>query len=316
MSGHEHADERVRLGAALAQAREARGLSAGDVAAAINLRETVVRAIERDDFTLCGGHVYARGHLRAYARQVGLDAGPLLAQYAELSGEPAAMTASMARSAPVTASAAAAPHGRDGAHPAGDGPADGRDGPATMPPLSPPARTWLSRDVPLERTGPNWALIAGAALAALLVLLAVQLVGDLRAPGRGTSEVASPATSTPSSTPEPTSPQSSGAATTPPSRPTPSSTPSATPAPSPDGVAVAMRFTGDSWVSVRDASGRTMFSGLLGKGDLKRFEDGKGLRLTLGNAGAVQLTVNGRSIGSAGGPGQVVRLSFGPHDPA
>jgi hypothetical protein len=81
-------------------------------------------------------------------------------------------------------------------------------------------------------------------------------------------------------------------------------------------VAVALKFTGDSWVSVRDASGHEMFSGLLGKGDNRAFSDGKGLRLTLGNAGAVTLTVNGKSIGSPGGDGQVVRLRFGPNDPA
>jgi cytoskeletal protein RodZ len=97
---------------------------------------------------------------------------------------------------------------------------------------------------------------------------------------------------------------------------TPSAAPTSSPSASPDGVAVALRATGDSWVSVRDASGRTVFTGLLSKGDARRFSDGHGLRLTLGNAGAVQLTVNGKPIGSAGGRGEVVRLHFGPGDPA
>src|SRR3954451_5646449 len=83
MAEHDHADERAALGSALRSAREARGLEVADVARAINLRETVVRAMERDDFSLCGGHVYARGHLRAFAKQVGLAPAPLLATYAE-----------------------------------------------------------------------------------------------------------------------------------------------------------------------------------------------------------------------------------------
>ena len=169
--------------------------------------------------------------------------------------------------------------------------------------------------MPFERSRPNWALVAGAALAVVLVLLVVQLVSDLSGPGRGTREVASPASTS-------TAPQVPGATAT--ASPTPSATPGQTPSATltssptsaPDGVAVALRATGDSWVSVRDASGRTMFTGLLSKGDARRFSDGHGLRLTLGNAGAVQLTVNGKSLGSAGGRGEVVRLHFGPGDPA
>ena len=40
-----------------------------------------MHAIEQDDFTPCGGDVYARGHLRTLARAVHLDPAPLLAQY-------------------------------------------------------------------------------------------------------------------------------------------------------------------------------------------------------------------------------------------
>src|SRR4051812_13766253 len=84
MSGQDHGENAAPLGRALQQAREARGLSEVQVGEAINLRATVVRAIERDDFTLCGGDVYARGHVRAYAKHIGLDAAPLLEAYAEL----------------------------------------------------------------------------------------------------------------------------------------------------------------------------------------------------------------------------------------
>ena len=81
-------------------------------------------------------------------------------------------------------------------------------------------------------------------------------------------------------------------------------------------MALALRATGSSWVAVRDASGRTVFSGLLGKGDRKRFTDDDGLRVVLGNAGGVQLTVNGRRVGPAGRDGEVKRLTIRPGDPA
>ncbi|KQX63664.1 helix-turn-helix domain-containing protein [Angustibacter sp. Root456] len=292
MSEQGPAAEREPLGRSLASAREASGQSVADVAAAINLRETVVRAIERDDFSLCGGDVYARGHVRAYARQVGLDPAPLLATYA-------------------------AQHGGVRRVPTSEEPPVFAAGPVPVAPLRARER---AGGVPLERSGPNWSLVVGAVLTVVVVLLVVQLVSDLRGPSRPTSEVAGPvATASPTS----------GA--TPSAGPTPGGTPGATapaatasttaqPSPSvtqqPRGVAIALRLTGDSWVSVRDAAGRTVFSGLLSKGDARRFTDGKGLRLTLGSAGNVELTVNGKAIGAAGDKGQVVRLNFGPGDPA
>ncbi len=172
--------------------------------------------------------------------------------------------------------------------------------------------------VPLERSGPNWSLVVAAVLTLGVVLLVGQLVSDLRGPSRPTSEVAAPVATTTSS-PTPTASASPGATTgaTTACRPAGAdvgATPSTT-AP-PRGVVIALRLTGDSWVSVRDAAGRTVFSGLLSKGDARNFTDGKALRLTLGSAGDVQLTVNGKAIGAAGGKGQVVRLKFGPGDPA
>lgn len=272
-------------------------MSVADVAAAINLRETVVRAIERDDFALCGGHVYARGHLRAYARQVGLDDGPLLDAYAARYQRAAAAVGQ-----PPAAGEAAA--GRAGSGSTRPG--------STRPVLAlvASARTRLGGDVPLERRGPNWAVLAGLALTVVVLMAVAALIGDLRAPGRGATDVASPSSSSPPPSPPSPSPSS-----------TPSSTSGRTTGPSPSssparGVAVALRATGQSWVSVRDAGGRTVFAGLLSRGDARRFRDSTVLRLTLGNAGAVQLTVNGTPIGPAGADGQVVRLRFGPGDPA
>lgn len=75
-------DDDVRpLGAALAAAREQRGLSVEDVAAATRIRATIIRAIEADDFAACGGAVYARGHLRSIAQVVGADSKPLVEEF-------------------------------------------------------------------------------------------------------------------------------------------------------------------------------------------------------------------------------------------
>jgi cytoskeletal protein RodZ len=52
-----------------------------DVAADTRIRASLIAAIERDDFGPCGGAVYARGHLRSIARVLGLDSGPIVAEY-------------------------------------------------------------------------------------------------------------------------------------------------------------------------------------------------------------------------------------------
>jgi cytoskeletal protein RodZ len=76
------ADDRPPVGHALAQARLAAGLTVEEVSSSTRVRAPIVHAIEQDDFSRCGGDVYARGHIRTLARAVGLDPEPLVAQYA------------------------------------------------------------------------------------------------------------------------------------------------------------------------------------------------------------------------------------------
>lgn len=71
----------MSIGQTLAAARREAGLSVDDVSAKTRLRATVIRAIENDDFSLCGGDFYARGHLRTLASIVGADPAALLAEY-------------------------------------------------------------------------------------------------------------------------------------------------------------------------------------------------------------------------------------------
>jgi len=71
----------VSIGQALTAARESAGLTVEQVADATRIRRTLVRAIENDDFALCGGDFYARGHIRTIATTVGADPAPLLAQF-------------------------------------------------------------------------------------------------------------------------------------------------------------------------------------------------------------------------------------------
>ncbi|MFI7443985.1 helix-turn-helix domain-containing protein [Nonomuraea indica] len=65
--------EEQSIGARLAAARAAAGMTVAQLSAATRIREAIIYAIERDDFSQCGGDFYERGHVKALARAVGLD---------------------------------------------------------------------------------------------------------------------------------------------------------------------------------------------------------------------------------------------------
>jgi cytoskeleton protein RodZ len=71
-------------------------------------------------------------------------------------------------------------------------------------------------------------------------------------------------------------------------------------------VSLLLEVDEDSWTKL-DASGQTLFKGLLRRGQVKKFEARGGFRLSLGNAGGVRVTVDGRALESLGRAGQVVR---------
>ncbi|MFJ6694451.1 helix-turn-helix domain-containing protein [Streptomyces sp. NPDC091272] len=88
--GNSPEDDRPSIGRVLQQARIAAGLTVDEVSASTRVRIPIVHAIEADDFSRCGGDVYARGHIRTLASAVGLDASALVAQYdGEHGGRPA-----------------------------------------------------------------------------------------------------------------------------------------------------------------------------------------------------------------------------------
>ena len=83
----------MSIGDTLADARRQAGLTVTQVADRTRIRETIIRGIEQDDFSACGGDFYARGHIRSIASVVGTDPVPLIREYDEAHGAPEAMRA-------------------------------------------------------------------------------------------------------------------------------------------------------------------------------------------------------------------------------
>ena len=154
-----------------------------------------------------------------------------------------------------------------------------------------------------ERRGPNWSAAMAVAVAVVLVYGVVQVVTrDSPTPTEGISGSASDATTT-------------SAPATPSPSPTPTGDGSAVAQAPRTKVTVVVKARDTSWVQATTASGEELFQGLL-EDETRTFTDRQRIKLVIGNAGAVTLTVNGTPIGSPGRPGQVARVQFTPQDPA
>jgi len=70
---------------------------------------------------------------------------------------------------------------------------------------------------------------------------------------------------------------------------------------------VVLRATAISWVELRDANGKRVFSRLLKKGETYNVPGRNGITLATGNAGAVDVLVDGQTIGPLGPVGAVRR---------
>ena len=79
-----------------------------------------------------------------------------------------------------------------------------------------------------------------------------------------------------------------------------------------EGVELVVSATrAKSWLFVSDATGRTLFSGQMSRGSSKTFRTDVSLNVKIGNAGGVDLTVNGKKVDSIGVDGEVVSVSYG-----
>ena len=177
---------------------------------------------------------------------------------------------------------------------------------AQRPEAAPPRATDVFEpeiNAPAERRGPNWTAAMAAALVLVVGFGIVQAFSGsdkkgTEAAGTDTSTSA-PARSPSASSPSPTEGGGSAVAQAPRGK-----------------VTVVVRATDRSWVQVTTNTGQELFQGLLQDGQQKTFADRSRIKLVIGNAGGVDLTVNGADIGAPGRRGQVARVQFTPEDPA
>jgi cytoskeletal protein RodZ len=262
------AKDRPSVGRTIQQARIAAKLTVDEVSATTRVRIPIVQAIEEDDFSRCGGDVYARGHIRTLARAVGIDPAELIEQFNEDRGHSTA--------------------------------------------LVPAGPVFEAERIRPEPRRPNWTAAMVAAIVAVIGFVGFTFVngGDEDDPGTIAEDSAGAGTGeTEEPDPDPTPPDED--------EPDPDPEPTESPiagAPA-DKVTMKVVAGGPSWIMVTDSNGQRVFEGTLQDGDSETFTDDEQLDLVTGNAGGIELYVNGKHIEDVGNPGEVQRLSFTKGDP-
>ena len=263
----------MTLGELLQKAREDAGFSVDELSHIINLRPGLIRAMESNDFLPCGGDTYARGHIRNISQITGSNSQELLAIYdAEHSVESRSIHSQL-----VDNNAAA---------------------------------------MRKENRKISWKVLLSVSLSVVVLIgvaqfaisaidsepIATSMVVEEVEPSQTPTPNASPTSSlTPSSlTPSSSTPSSS----------TPSSSPVASAAPINGQLTLLIAATrGNSNIDVVIA-GASVFKGPLFQGESKSFNGQDSISIYLGNAGDLDLTLNGEKLASLGERNQEIRKTF------
>ena len=107
-----------------------------------------------------------------------------------------------------------------------------------------------------------------------------------------------------------TSPANTATPSATPTSPANTATPSATPVAGSVNIAVTAS-RGDSWLSVSNSLGASLYSGRLVHGQSQLFSDINPINIRFGNAGAVDVVVNGTPSPALGAMGEVVDRTYG-----
>lgn len=282
------------LGRLLAEARAVKELSLADVEKATRIRQKYLEALEKGDFASLPRGTIARGFLRTYALHLDLDPDEMLRRYGQESGD-------------LDVEMPIAEVGK------------------------PRLVDYRPVEVELLDTRPNLGWVRWAV--ALVVVLAAAGAGwwyldrmggvDLLAalgPAPAATRTGIPTLTPWIVTATSTTPPQGAAAATPTSDllplPTPTVPPTMTPTPRPTAtpevvarISLTALIDQRSWLRVT-ADDAVVLEALLEPGQTQTWEADGSLKVLTGNAGGVDLTLNGTNLGKMGAVGQVIERTW------
>jgi cytoskeleton protein RodZ len=274
------------FGDRLRREREMRGITLEEITESTKVSRRHLEALEGEHFDQLPGGVFNKGFVRAYARFLGIDEDQAVADYSTASNELP--------------------------EPENKFPLDIHAKP--NPDLN-PKRSYL----PFA--------FAVAALVGVLVGYAFWVkskphgtetaetthqspatANDSEPSAKASTPAAAPATSGTESEPKPKAAESAAAAT--PANPQQQTNLAATAAEKPEKTfSVSVKAREDSWVSIV-ADGKSVMQRVLSADKHKKIKAGKVLILRTGNAGGIEVSFNGRSLGALGNENEPRTLTF------
>jgi cytoskeleton protein RodZ len=271
-------------GADLRAERERRGLSVHQVAQELHVSDFMIDALERGDYPVLGEPVFVRGHLRNYARALGISEQQLLSAYEQTQNKPPPPPLVTQRSVGMN------PKTREWMLRAASAGVL-----AVLVGLA--IAWWMHRpeDAPatltVTRTTP-------APLPAAVTTTTVATVADLaNASPASPPPAAKPAAKAPVEPPASHAPRVSKPLLT----PNPVQPPVAQTVPAADGSATQARFTlnSASWIEVYDSTGKRLYYDLAPAGQTLDVSGSGPLQIFLGNAPGVSVQVDGAEFNLA-----------------
>lgn len=258
-------DEPKSPGRLLAAARQARGMTVTEVALRLKFSPRQIEALEADRYDVLRGPAMVRGMIRTYARLIGADPGPLLeALHRQLN-----------------------------------------TGPVTMQPRA--------MEVPFPRVAPKgsfvYVMLSSVVVIAVLSVIAEWVLRPNAAPAAG-SPTPVPATQREAA---PAFPREAVPAPPPVAEPAPlPATAMSVPRPAPaaaerrpslvqhetvlDAQRIELLFDRESWVEIKDADGRVVFSQLNPPGSRRNVVGEAPFSIIIGNATGVKLRYNNTDV--------------------
>jgi cytoskeleton protein RodZ len=274
------------FGEKLRREREMRGVTLDEISESTKISRRHLESLEKEDFDSLPGGIFNRGFVRAYARFLGLDEEQAVADYAAVTTE------------------------------------------QPPPPDQFPLEVHEKPDPKLNPRRSTLPLVL--AVLALVAVLAIFWARTKIRPQEKTTITEVPAaTGTSSATPSvPPATPSLAASTGRPSTtgspagpaggvihapsvtPSPSAMPS--PRPTPDNTfLLVVKAKEDAWISL-SADGKRVWEGILRADKQRSVRAGKRIEITTGNAGGLQVRLNGKSVSALGNQGEVRTLTFTP----
>ncbi len=271
------------LGRRLRQARERRGVTLRQIANATKIPVTALEALERNDISKLPAGIFGRAFVRAYAAEVGLDPEQALAEF----------LAQFARDPSVSAG------------PVGSGEFEDREAHESGQRMAFTFLRLVLLSVPLVGLVLYFGATGGRRSQAPPALVAPPVPVATPSPSTGAR---APVEVPVESPPDADAVQVARAAPDPatPDRPTTAVSPAG-----PGRVAVTLLAVRPCWISAV-ADGQQVIQRLLDADERETVEAQRELVLTVGDASALMLTVNGRPARVLGPSGKVVTLRMTP----